>query len=72
MPMIARVSLIAAAVIAVCACASTAPQRASLQGPVYVVGDHTAISRTDAAAAPTEAQGEFSVVKRIYWFFAGR
>jgi hypothetical protein len=68
--MIARVSVIAAAAMAVCACASTAPERASLQGPVYVVGDNAAVSRT--SAAPTEAQGEFSVVKRIYWFFAGR
>ena len=70
--MIARVCLIAAAAVAVCACASTAPERTSLQGPFYMVGDNVALSRASAAPAPEEAQGQFSVVKRIYWFFAGR
>jgi len=70
--MIARVCLIAAAAVAVCACASTSPERASLQGPFYMVGDNVALSKASAAAAPEEAQGQFSVVKRIYWFFAGR
>lgn len=70
--MIARVSVIAAVALAACACASTAPERVSLQSPVYVLGDNAAVSRTSASAAPMEAQGQFSVVKRIYWFFAGR
>jgi hypothetical protein len=70
--MIARASLIAAVAVTVCACASTAPERASLQGPFYMVGDNVALERTSDAAAPMEAQGQFSVVKRVYWFFAGR
>ena len=70
--MIARASLIAAVAVTVCACASTAPERASLQGPFYMVGDNVALDRTSDAAAPMEAQGQFSVVKRVYWFFAGR
>ena len=70
--MIPRMSVIAAVAMAVCACAPNAPQRTSLQGSVYTVGDTAAVSRTSAAAAPMEAQGQFSVVKRIYWFFAGR
>jgi len=70
--MISRGLMIAAIAVAVCACASTAPQRASLQGPVYMVGDNAALERTNAAAEPSEAQGQFSVVKRLYWFFAGR
>ncbi len=69
--MIARICLIAAAAVAVCACASTAPERTSLQGSFYMVGDNVALKTSDAAA-PMEAQGEFSVVKRVYWFFAGR
>ena len=72
LPMIARVSLIAAAAMAVCACTSTAPERTSLQGSFYMVGDNVAPSKASTAAAPTEAQGQFSVVKRVYWFFAGR
>jgi hypothetical protein len=70
--MTARPCLIAAVAVAVCACASTAPERASLQGPFYMVGDNVALERTSDAAAPMEAQGQFSVVKRVYWFFAGR
>ena len=71
--MIARVCLIAAVAVAVCACASTAPERTSLQGgPFYMVGDNVAPSKASTAAAPMEAQGQFSVVKRVYWFFAGR
>jgi hypothetical protein len=37
-----------------------------------MVGDNVALDRTSDAAAPMEAQGQFSVVKRVYWFFAGR
>ena len=71
--MIARACLLAAVAVAVCACASPVPERTSLQGgPFYMVGDNVAPSRASTAAGPMEAQGEFSMVKRIYWFFAGR
>jgi hypothetical protein len=67
--MIARGLVVATLAVAVCACASTAPERGS-QNALYMVGDNAPIVRTNAAAGSTE--GEFSVVKRIYWFFAGR
>jgi hypothetical protein len=69
--MIARTWVIAAAAVAVCACASTAPERASLQSPVYMVGDNAALLRANASSS-MEAEGQFSVIKRVYWFFAGR
>jgi hypothetical protein len=64
--MIARGLLVATLCVAVCACASTAPERSS-RNAVYLVGDNAAPVR-----GSTESEGEFSVVKRIYWFFAGR
>jgi len=67
--MIARGLMMAALAVAVCACASTAPERGS-QTAFYMVGDNAPLVRTNAAPGSTE--GEFSVVKRIYWFFAGR
>jgi len=60
-----------AVAIALCACASTAPQRSGFQNVVYMVGD-SATPVNASTAAPTESQGEYSVVKRLYWFFAGR
>ena len=71
--MIARSFVIAAVAIAVCACASTAPsQRASLQNALYMVGDNTPLMKTSAGSSATETEGQFPVVKRLYWFFAGR
>ena len=69
--MVARAFLMTAVAIVLCACASTAPQRSGFQNAVYMVGDSAPRMNT-SAAAPTESQGEFSVVKRLYWFFAGR
>jgi hypothetical protein len=70
--MIARGLMMAALAVAICACTSTAPERASLQNAVYMVGDNTPLMRTNAAPGSTETEGEFSVIKRVYWFFAGR
>lgn len=70
--MIARGLMIAALAVAVCACASREPERASLQNAVYVVGDNAPLVRTNAAPSSMENAGEISVVKRVYWFFAGR
>jgi len=69
--MVARAFLMTAVAIALCACASTAPQRSGFQNAVYTVGDSAPVANT-STAAPTESQGEYSVVKRVYWFFAGR
>ena len=72
-PMIAHGVLITAVAVAVCACASTAPaERASFQNAVYMVGDNTPLVRTSAVPEATESKGQFPVVKRLYWFFAGR
>jgi hypothetical protein len=70
--MIARVLVVATLAVAVCACASTVPERASQQNAVYVVGDNAPLMSTNAAPGSTESTGEFSVVRRLYWFFAGR
>lgn len=71
--MVARGLLIAAVAVAICACASTAPsERASLQNAVYMVGDNTPLVRASANSGATESEGQFQVIKRIYWFFAGR
>lgn len=69
--MIARGFVMAALAVAVCACASTAPERASLQNPVYMVGDNAPLLKANAGS-DVEGEGQFSVIKRIYWFFAGR
>ena len=42
------------------------------QNAFYMVGDNAPLVRTNAAPGSTESEGEFSVVKRVYWFFAGR
>jgi hypothetical protein len=68
--MIAR-GLMMALAVALSACASTAPERGS-QTAFYMVGDNAPLARANAAPGSTEGEGEFSVVKRIYWFFAGR
>jgi hypothetical protein len=69
--MIARGLLVATLAVAVCGCASTAPERGS-QGALYMVGDNAALVRMNTAPGSMEGAGEFSVVKRLYWFFAGR
>ena len=69
--MIARGLMMAALAVAVCACASTAPERGS-QTTLYMVGDNAPLVRTNAAPGSMGSEGEFSVVKRVYWFFAGR
>jgi hypothetical protein len=38
---------------------------------VYVVGDNVPLVKASVGEDGT-AESEFSVVKRIYWFFAGR
>ena len=73
MPMVARGFVIAAVVMATCACASTAPREgASLQSAMYMVGDNTPLVRASAGSAASEREGQFPVVKQLYWFFAGR
>lgn len=69
--MIARGLLVATLAVAVCGCASTASERGS-QGALYMVGDNAPLVRTNAAPGSMESEGEFSVIKRVYWFFAGR
>jgi hypothetical protein len=69
--MIARGLVVATLAVAVSACASTAPERGS-QNALYMVGDNAPLVRTNAAPGSTGSEGEFSVVKRVYWFFAGR
>lgn len=70
--MIARALMMAAVAVAVCACASTAPERTSLQSPVYMVGDNAALVKANAGPDAMGSEGQFSVIKRVYWFFAGR
>jgi hypothetical protein len=70
--MIARGLMLAAVAVTVCACASMAPERTSMQNTLYMVGDNAPLVKANAAPGSTESEGEFSVVKRIYWFFAGR
>lgn len=70
--MVGQGLVIAAVTVAICACASSEPsQRASFQNAVYMVGDSAPVVKTNAAD-PIQSQGEHSVVKRLYWFFAGR
>ncbi len=71
--MVARGFMIAAVAIAACACASTAPrERASLQSAMYMVGDNTPLLRASAGSAAVGTEGQFPVIKQLYWFFAGR
>ena len=70
--MVARAFVFAAVAVTACGCASTAPERASLQGSVYMVGDNAALLSADAASGAMENEGQFPVIKRLYWFFAGR
>lgn len=70
--MIARGLMIAALAVALCACASSVPERASLQSGVYVVGDNAPIVKANEVTDASEDEGQFGVIKRIYWFFAGR
>ena len=70
--MVGQGLVIAAVTVAVCACASSEPmQRASFENAVYMVGDNVPVVNA-STADPTKSQGEHSVVKRLYWFFAGR
>ena len=68
--MITRGLLLAAIAAAACACASTGPELFS-QGAMYVVGDNTPVLNANAVAGG-QPEGQFAVIKRIYWFFAGR
>ena len=43
-----------------------------MQNTFYRVGDNAPVVKVNAAPGSTESEGEFSVIKRIYWFFAGR
>jgi hypothetical protein len=70
--MITRGLVLATLAVALCACASPEPQRASLQNAVYMVGDNAPLTKASAAPGSTESESEFSVIKRVYWFFAGR
>ena len=69
--MVTRGLLVAALAVSACACAaSTSPER-GVQSAVYVVGDNAPL--VNASAGPGGMpEREFSVVRRIYWFFAGR
>ena len=72
--MVMRALMITAVAVTLCACASTAPsEKASFQNAVYMVGDNSALNAS-ASSGPQmgEPVGEFNVVKRVYWFFAGR
>jgi len=42
-----------------------------MQNTLYMVGDNAPLVKANAVRS-MESEGEFSVVKRIYWFFAGR
>jgi ABC-type uncharacterized transport system auxiliary subunit len=71
--MVARAFFMTAVALALCACESTAPKRSNLQNAVYMVGDNTPpVNTSTSVADPKASQGEYSVVKRLYWFFAGR
>jgi hypothetical protein len=67
--MVGRGLLVAAIAVAACACAST--EQPPSQSGIYVVGDHASLisASSGSGAAP---ESEFSVIKRVYWFFAGR
>ena len=63
--------LVAAFAVTFCGCAaSTTPDRVA-QNAVYVVGDNAPLVKVNAGMDGA-TESEFSVVKRIYWFFAGR
>jgi hypothetical protein len=70
--MIARGLILAALAVAVCGCASMMPERTSMQNTLYMVGDNAPLVKANTAPGSMESEGQFSVVKRIYWFFAGR
>jgi hypothetical protein len=63
--------LVAVIAVTACACASTPSPERGPQTAFYVVGDHASV--VDVSVEPgAMPEGEFSVVKRVYWFFAGR
>ena len=66
--MITRVCVVAAVAVAVCACAVSAPERGP-QSSIYAVGDNAALLNANSNTGP---EGNFEVIKRIYWWFAGR
>jgi hypothetical protein len=68
--MITRGLLLAAIAAAACACASTAPDGIS-QRSFYVVGDNAPVLNVSAGPSG-QTDSQFSIIKRIYWFFAGR
>ena len=72
--MVVRGFLLAALAVAGCACAvSTAPEGASLRrAAIYMVGDNAPLPGTYVNPADLDREGRFPVVRRVYWFFAGR
>jgi hypothetical protein len=70
--MVARAFLMTAVAIALCACASTVPQRTNLQNAVYMVGDNAPLVKSSAAPGAMEREGEFSVVAGSLKNKAGR
>jgi hypothetical protein len=68
--MVLRGVLLVAVAVTACACATSTTDRGAPSG-LYVVGDHTPLIGASADSGGM-TEGQFSVVKRIYWFFAGR
>jgi hypothetical protein len=67
--MVGRGFMVAAIAVTASACASV--EQPSSQSGIYVVGDHASLvsASSGSGAAP---ESEFAVIKRVYWFFAGR
>jgi hypothetical protein len=68
--MITRVCIVAAVAVVACACAVSAPERGP-QTSIYAVGDNAALLNANANTS-SGPEGNFEVIKRIYWWFAGR
>jgi hypothetical protein len=69
--MVTRGLLVAALAVTFCACAASSSREPGAQSAVYVVGDNAPLVKANAGTDGT-TEREFLVLKRIYWFFAGR
>jgi hypothetical protein len=69
--MVMRGLMVAALAVSAGACAASSNLERGAQSAVYVVGDNVPLVKANAGTDGMPER-EFSVVRRIYWFFAGR